>query len=42
MIDEVKKVDPSDLALNAALFRDFQFLAAAYMLEACHLKYLKT
>jgi indoleamine 2,3-dioxygenase len=28
--------------LNAALFRDFSALAAAYLLEPCHLEYLRS
>lgn len=42
MMNKLKKVDPDDLRLNSALLRDFQFLASAYMLEPCHLNYLKT
>lgn len=37
LIEQVKKTDPNDGRLNAALFRDFGYLSAAYLLEPCHL-----
>ena len=38
---EIKKVDPNDAPLNTALFRDFTMLGASYLLEPCHINYLK-
>jgi indoleamine 2,3-dioxygenase len=38
---EIKKVDPNDARLNTALFRDFTMLGASYLLEPCHINYLK-
>lgn len=38
----VQKTDPNDQHLQAALFRDFGYLSAFYMLEGCHHAYLKT
>ncbi len=41
-MEKIKKVDSQDARLNSALLRDYQILAAGYMLEPCHLSYLKT
>jgi indoleamine 2,3-dioxygenase len=41
-MEQLKKVDVADERLNAALFRDFSMLSSAYLLEECHLNYLKT
>jgi hypothetical protein len=38
-MEEIAKVDESDARLNAALFRDFSMLSAAYLLEECHINY---
>jgi hypothetical protein len=40
LIEEIRKTDPEDARLNAALLRDYQILSAAYMLEPCHLSFL--
>jgi indoleamine 2,3-dioxygenase len=37
---EIKKVDTNDARLNAALFRDYSFLASAYMLESSHISHV--
>ena len=42
MMDKISKVDAKDHRLNAALFRDYSHLSAGYLLESCHLSYLKT
>jgi indoleamine 2,3-dioxygenase len=42
LMNEIKKIDKNDEIMNTALFRDYGFLSAAYMLEPCHLNYLKT
>jgi len=42
LMAEINKVDIKDARLNAALFRDFSHLSAGYLLESCHLSYLKT
>jgi indoleamine 2,3-dioxygenase len=42
LISKIKKTDPDDVRLNTALLRDYQILSAAYMLEPCHLSFLKT
>ena len=42
MMDQINKVDINDHRLNAALFRDYSHLSAGYLLESCHLSYLKT
>lgn len=39
---EIAKVDKADERLNAALFRDFSMLSAAYLLEPCHINYKAT
>lgn len=39
---EVLKVDANDARLNSALWRDFTILGATYLLEPCHLNFLKT
>lgn len=36
MMHEINKVDVNDDRMNAALFRDYSFLSAAYLLEPCH------
>jgi indoleamine 2,3-dioxygenase len=41
-VAEIKKVDPEDARLNTALFRDFTMLGASYLLEPCHISYLKS
>jgi indoleamine 2,3-dioxygenase len=41
-MSEINKVDEMDYRLNAALFRDYSMLSSAYLLEECHLNYLKT
>jgi len=41
-MDELAKTDPADERLNAALFRDYSMLSAAYLLEPCHINYLDT
>lgn len=41
-MEKIKKVDVNDAPLNAALFRDFSALAAAYLLEPCHIEFLKS
>lgn len=41
-MNEIKKVDENDYRLNAALFRDYSMLSSAYLLEECHLNFLKT
>lgn len=40
--DKIKKVDINDARLNAALFRDYSILSAAYLLEPCHQSFVKT
>lgn len=42
MINQINKVDERDSHLCAALFRDFSMLSAGYLLESCHLSFLKT
>ena len=41
-MSEIKKVDVNDYRLNAALFRDYSMMSSAYLLEDCHINYLKT
>jgi indoleamine 2,3-dioxygenase len=41
MTEVMKKVDPTDARLNGAIYRDYGIMASAYMLEECHLNYLK-
>lgn len=41
LIKQIEKVDQTDARLNAALFRDYSFLAAAYMLESCHINHVQ-
>jgi len=36
LTEEIRKVDVNDARLNAALFRDYSFASASYMLESCH------
>jgi len=38
--DQIDKVDRNDARLNAALFRDYSFLASAYMLESSHISHV--
>lgn len=40
LLEALKKTDPLDGRLNSALFRDFGFLMAAYLLEPTHLSWL--
>ncbi|KAH0606872.1 uncharacterized protein H6S33_003706 [Morchella sextelata] len=40
LIDAVEKYKDNQVVLNA-LYRDYSFLASAYLLEPCHHKYLK-
>lgn len=42
MMDQINKVDARDSHLCAALFRDYSMLSAGYLLESCHLSFLKT
>lgn len=42
LMTKIMKTDPDDIRLNTALLRDYQILAAAYMLEPCHISFLKT
>ena len=42
MIEVIKKSDPNDARLMGALFRDYSMASAGYMLEPCHIEYLKT
>jgi indoleamine 2,3-dioxygenase len=42
LIEAIKKSDPNDARLQGALFRDYSFLSSGYMLEPCHINYLKT
>jgi indoleamine 2,3-dioxygenase len=42
LLSEVQKIDPLDARMNTALFRDYSMLTSSYLLESCHLSYLKT
>jgi len=41
LIKHIDKLDPNDARLHAALFRDYSFLSAAYMLESCHISHVQ-
>lgn len=40
LMSELQKVDKMDARLNAALFRDYSFLASAYIHESTHLSHV--
>ena len=42
LMSQINKVDTKDAHLVAALFRDYSFLSAGYLLESSHLTYLET
>jgi indoleamine 2,3-dioxygenase len=42
LMNLIEKVDINDARTNAALFRDYSCLSAGYLLEPCHLNFLKT
>ena len=42
LLAEVKKIDPMDARMNTSLFRDYSMLTASYLLESCHLSYLRS
>lgn len=42
LTEALKASDPNDYRLQAALFRDYGFLSAMYMLEGCHNHFLET
>jgi len=41
LLAEVKKIDPLDARMNTSLFRDYSMLTSSYLLESCHLSYLR-